>query len=77
MKWLKKLIKDKRAELTNKIVGIIVALTVAGAMLPTAIVSLSNETAYTGANSTVITIATVVLPMLAIVGIALMVLRKR
>lgn len=75
--YLKKLWRNTKAELTNKLVGIIVAITVAGAMLPTAIVSLSNSTAYTGADATVITIATVVLPMLVIVGIALMFLRKR
>lgn len=77
MKWLKKFVQNKRAELTDKLVGIILALTVGGAMLPSAIVSLSNSTAYTGADAGVITIATVVLPTIAVIAIALMVLRAR
>lgn len=77
MGFIKKFLKDKKAQLTDKLVGIIVALTVAGAMLPTAIVALSNSTAYTGADSSVITIATVVLPMLAIVAISLLVLKVK
>lgn len=76
-KGLKSVFADKRAEMTNKIIGIIVALFIAGSMLPTAIVQVSNETAYSGADANVITIATVVLPLLAIVGIALMLFRKR
>lgn len=76
-RWAVKFVQNKRAELTDKLVGIIIALTVAGAMLPSAIVSLSNSTAYTGADAGVITMATVVLPTLAVIGIALMVLRAR
>lgn len=72
-----KFIQNKKAEMTDKLVGIILALTVGGAMLPTAIVSLSNSTAYTGADASVITIATVVLPTIAVVAIALIVLRAR
>lgn len=72
-----KFVQCKRAELTDRIVGIIIALTVAGAMLPTAIVNLSNSTAYTGADASVITIATVVFPTLAVVGIALLVMKAR
>lgn len=75
--WLQKLWKNTKAQLTDRIVGVIIAITVAGAMLPTAIVSLSNSTAYSGADASVITIATVVLPMLAVVGIGLALLKAR
>lgn len=72
-----KFVQNKKAEMTDRLVGIILALTVAGAMLPSAIVSLSNSTAYTGADAGVITLATVVLPSIAVVGIALIVLKAR
>lgn len=75
--FLKRFWRNTRAEMTDRIVGIILALTVAGAMLPSTLVSLSNETAYSGADAGVITLATVVLPMIGVIAIALLVLKAR
>lgn len=61
----------RRAVSAVGVVLTIVAAYVAGILLPTAIVALSNSTAYSGADSNVVVIATVLLPILVIVGLAL------
>lgn len=71
------IITNYRAEMTDKIVGLVIGLTVAGAMLPSAIVSLSNSTLYSGADAGVITLATVVLPTIAVIAVVLIVLKAR
>lgn len=59
------------------IIMVIISAYIAGILLPTAIVALSNATAYTGADSNVITIATVLLPILVIIGLALRFIKTR
>lgn len=72
-------VSDKSASSRGSIyaiIGISVALIVASQLLPTALVGISNETAYSGASTTVITMVTVVVPLLAVIGIALRLLGK-
>lgn len=62
---------------TNRVIGIIVAMFVAGIIGPTALVNLSNSTALTGVNSNVITVWTVLLPTLGAIAIAMLLLASR
>lgn len=66
----------RRAISAVNVVMIVVGAYIAGVLLPTAIVAMSNATAYSGADSTVITIATVLLPIIVIVGLALRFLNR-
>lgn len=68
--------RSRRAVSAVGIVMMIVGAYIAGILLPTAIVALSNATAYSGANSNVITIATVLLPIIIIIGLALRFLKR-
>lgn len=61
-------------KIVEKIVGIAVGLFVAASIVPAALVSLANAT-LTGVDPAVITIVTILLPILAVVSIALWFLR--
>lgn len=75
MKPLSKLIKNKKAEM-QKIIGIVIALFVAGVMLPLALTEIAGGN-YTGVNPAVKTIATVLLPILGVIAIIYVFIRKR
>lgn len=60
----------------GSIVGLAVGLIVAAAILPTAVVSITNTTAWEGAPTAVITLVPV-LGIIAVVAIVLMMLRRR
>jgi hypothetical protein len=68
-------IQDTKAEI-NRVIGIVIALYVAGALLPSALLSLAGGN-YTGVDPAVKTITTVLLPILAVLGIALIFLAKK
>jgi len=61
--------------LVAKIVGISIGLFVAAIILPVAIVTMANTTWYT-TNTAVKTMVTVLLPVLAVIGIALYFLKE-
>jgi hypothetical protein len=56
--------------LLQKVIAISIGLFVAAVMLPVALVTLGNAT-WTGVDPTVVTIVTILLPVLAVIGIAL------
>ena len=56
--------------LMHKVIGISIGLFVAAVMLPMALLTLSNAT-WGRTNPAVVTIITVLLPVLAVIGIAL------
>lgn len=62
------------ADLTEKVVGISIGLFVAAIMLPLALVTMANAT-WSGSNGSVdpviITVVTILLPVLGVIGIAL------
>ena len=60
----------------NAIIGLAVGLFVAAAILPGAIVAISNTTAYEGAPATVLIIVPI-LGVVAAVAVLLMILRRR
>ena len=64
----------KIAEVSN-VVGVVIALFVAAVLLPVAFQQIYN-TSTTGWNAAVATVFTVLLPVLSIIAIALMFLRK-
>lgn len=68
-----KLKKDIRAV---SIIKTIVSLFIVGALLPSAIVLVSNSTAYTGADDNVALICYMVIPLVAGIAIALGFLKK-
>lgn len=68
---------NRKGVSTVGIIMVIVGAYMAGILLPTAIVAMSNATAYSGADSSVITIATVLLPILVIIGLALRFIKTR
>jgi len=70
---MKSLYKNLKGEVT-RVVMIIVSLFVAGILLPVAISQLTDAT-YTGVNSAVVTVATVLLPVLAVIAIAFIYLK--
>jgi membrane protease YdiL (CAAX protease family) len=70
-----KLWKNKKAEV-SKVITIIIALFVAGVLLPAALTELASGN-YTGVNPAVKTIATVLLPILAIIAIVYIFLKKK
>lgn len=59
---------------TGKIVGIAIGLFVASVIVPSALVSMANAT-LTGVDASVVTIFQVLLPILAVIAIAMMFLR--
>jgi len=69
-----KLLKQTKANL--KIVDIIIGLFIAGVMLPTALYQIANGN-YTGVDASVKTMATVLLPVLAVIAIVYVFLRRR
>jgi len=60
--------------LLGKVVAISVALFVSAILLPVALETMGNAS-FGNADSTVVTIATILLPVLAVIGIALYFLR--
>lgn len=60
---------------TGKIVGIAIGLFVASVIVPSALVSMANAT-LTGVDASVVTIFQVLLPILAVIAIAMMFLRN-
>lgn len=60
---------------TGKIVGIAIGLFVASVIVPSALVSMANAT-LTGVDASVVTIFQVLLPILAVIAIAMMFLRE-
>ncbi len=63
-------------EITNKAIGIGVSLLVIAIVIPLALRTLA-EANVTGVDSTVVTILTVLLPILAIIGLALYFIPRR
>ena len=65
--------------LVEKVVGISIGLFVAAILLPIALVTMANAT-WTGSNGSVdpilITVATILLPVLGVIGIALYMLYR-
>jgi len=67
--------KNTKAEV-NKVIAIVIALYIAGALLPSALVNLAGGN-YTGVDPAVKTITIVLLPILAVLAIALIFLAKK
>jgi len=74
MNFLKRFWKDERAEI-SRVITITIALFVAGILLPTALTQLAGGN-YTGVNPAVKTVATVLLPVLGVIAIALLFIKK-
>jgi len=75
--WGKKLASDKLGQgIAGKIVGIAIGLFVCASIIPSALVMMSNETALAGVDSTVSTLFLTLLPILAVVAIAMYFLRE-
>jgi hypothetical protein len=68
--------KNRRAAISGQIVAVIMALFIVGAIGGTAVVMITNST-YTGVNAAVVTVFTVAIPIMAGVGIMLVVLPRR
>lgn len=78
MDTLSKFARNHKAAMNvMAIVGLAIGLIVAAAVLPTAIVTMSNETEWDGAPASVITLATVVVPIVAVAALVMLILRKR
>lgn len=76
MALLKKSMKNRGGEgMTSRIVAIAIGLFVVATIIPVALTTLANAT-LTGVDPAVQTIITVLLPILAVVGVAMMFLRK-
>lgn len=58
------------------IISLVVGLFVAAALFPDAIVAITNATLYTGAPAAVITLATTVVGIIAVVALILILLRR-
>lgn len=72
-------VKDMREDIsgegmTGRIIGIAIALFIAGVIIPSALVTIANST-LTGVDPAVQTMFTVLLPIMAVVGIILMFVR--
>jgi hypothetical protein len=63
--------------LMNKVVGISIALFVAAYILPLALVALSNDTALTGVDPSVVTMVQVLIPIIGVVAIILYMLPRK
>lgn len=75
MEILKRFRKNTRGEM-QKIISIVIALFVAGVMLPVALTSIASGN-YSGVDPAVKTIVTVLLPILAVIAIIYVFIRKR
>lgn len=60
------------ASILTKIIGVAMGLYLVAFMIPPALVQLSNDTALTGVDATLITFVQLVLPLLGTIGIAKM-----
>lgn len=68
---------SKRASIDiSKIVGLAVGLYAAAAILPTAIVEITNSTNWAGAPTPIITLGTTVVGIVAVTAFILMLLRQ-
>lgn len=68
---------NKKGEgVATKIVGIAVGLFVCASIIPSALVAMSNESALAGVDPVVQTLFLTLLPILAVIGIAMYFLRK-
>lgn len=76
-KGLRKFLKDVRGGLANQVAGLMVALFILGAIGATAVVMVSNATAYAGAPPSVVTVFTVAVPIMAAVALMLYFLPRR
>ena len=66
---------DKSGEgMTGRIIGIAIGLFIAGVIIPSALVTISNAT-LTGVDASVQTMFTVLLPIMGVVGIILLFMR--
>lgn len=63
------------SKLLEKVIAISIGLFVAAIMLPVALFTLGNAT-WTGVDDSVVIIVTVLLPVLAVIGIALYFLKE-
>jgi len=75
LNFLKKFWRNTKAEI-SKVISIVLALFVAGVLLPTALTQLASGN-YTGVDPAVKTIATVLLPVLAVIAIAMIFLYSK
>lgn len=66
---------EKKMGFTNKIIPLAIGLLVASAILPGAVVAITNTTLWEGAPTSVITLIPV-LGIVVIAGLAMMLLRK-
>jgi len=73
--WKKNFWANTKAEM-SRVISIVMALFVAGILLPTALTSLANGN-YTGVDSAVKTVATVLLPVLAVIAIAMIFIYRK
>ena len=71
---LSKLFHNRKAEL-GKIVTVAIGLFIAGVILPVALTAIANGN-YTGVDSSVKTVVTVLLPVLGVIAIALIFLPR-
>lgn len=68
---------NKQAKLSmGWIIGLVIGLTVAAALLPDAIVDISCSTSYAGAPASVITIMTIVIPIAIGAALVMKVLKR-
>jgi hypothetical protein len=58
-------------KIVRGIIGVVVGLFVAGALLGTSLTAISNADLYVGVNPAVVIVATVLIPILGCVAIAL------
>ena len=72
---IKEFLKSKKAEM-QRVIGIIIALFVAGVMLPVALTQIAKGN-YTGVDPAVKTITTVLLPVLGVISIIFVFLKKK
>lgn len=62
------------AEYSNKIIAVVIALLLAGILLP---IGLEDLVGFTSTNATIQTLVSEVLPIMAVIGIVLMFVVKR
>lgn len=68
---------DQRGDFSGSIIKLVIALYVFGTIGVGAIVLVSNSTAYgSGVDSNVVTIATVLLPMMGVIAVVMLVYNK-
>lgn len=61
--------------ISNSVIGIVIALFIAAILLPPALLSIADAN-LTGVDTNVQTIFTVLLPILAVIAVALVLMRK-